>query len=414
MIADERIAGVAELMNYPGVYLGLESELAKIEAGKGKNIDGHAPGLTGRNLNAYVLAGVRSDHESTELAEAVEKLRLGLHVLLREGSTERNLSTLAPLVNAHNTMNCSFATDDKLAGDLVNEGHIDHCIRKVLAMGVPPVAALQMATISTARHYHLRNYGAIAPRFWADFIVFDDLKNFQVRQTYKKGLLVAENGKYLGPRPDPVPPPRSTMNLRYNVPADLQVANEPNRKIRVIEVVPNQIVTRELIETPRVEAGKIVPDPERDILKLVVVERHRATGNVGVGFVRGFKLREGALGSTVAHDAHNIVVVGASDAAITRAIEELQRMQGGQVVIQNGRVAAELPLPIAGLVSDKPLEEVIDRISNLNFAAQALGCDLDAPFMTLSFLSLSPIPELKLTDQGLIDAVHMKTTTLFV
>jgi adenine deaminase len=414
MIADERIAGVAELMNYPGVYLGMESELAKIEAGKGKNIDGHAPGLTGRNLNAYVLAGVRSDHESTELAEAREKLRLGLHVLLREGSTERNLSTLAPLINAHNAMNCSFATDDKLAGDLVNEGHIDHCIRKVLAVGVPAVAALQMATISTARHYHLRNYGAIAPRFWADFIVFDDLKNFQVRQTYKKGILVAENGKYLGPRPEPVPPPRSTMNLRYKASADLEVANKPDRKVRIIEVVPNQIVTRERIEAPRVEGGKIVPDPKRDLLKLVVVERHRATGNVGVGFVRGFKLREGALGSTVAHDAHNVVVVGADDTSITKAIEELQRMQGGQVVIQDGQVAAELPLPIAGLVSDKPLEEVIDRISNLNSAARALGCDLDAPFMTLSFLSLSPIPELKLTDQGLIDAVHMKTTTLFV
>jgi len=195
MIADERIAGVAELMNYPGVYLGLESELDKIQAGKGKSIDGHAPGLRGRNLNAYVLAGVNSDHESTELAEAQEKLRLGMHILLREGSTERNLEHLLPLINAHNSQNCSFATDDKLAGDLVSEGHIDHCVRKAVKAGMDPIAALQLATISTARHYRLRNMGAIAPRFWADFIVFDDLKDLVVRQTYKKGMLVAEGGK---------------------------------------------------------------------------------------------------------------------------------------------------------------------------------------------------------------------------
>src|SRR5580765_7575756 len=199
MIADQRIAGVAELMNYPGVFLGQESELAKIRAGKGKNIDGHAPGLAGRNLNAYVLAGVQSDHESTELSEAREKLRLGLHILLREGSTERNLATLVPLINSQNAMNCSFATDDKLAGDLVSEGHIDHCVRKAIRMGMAPITALQIATLNTARHYRLRNFGAIAPRCWADFIVFDDLKNFVVRQTYKKGILVAENGRYLGP-----------------------------------------------------------------------------------------------------------------------------------------------------------------------------------------------------------------------
>jgi adenine deaminase len=415
MIADERIAGVAELMNYPGVYLGEESELAKIRAGKGKNIDGHAPGLIGKNLNAYVLAGVRSDHESTELAEAAEKLRLGVHVLLREGSTERNLATLVPLINSHNTANCSFATDDKLAGDLVSEGHIDHCVRKAIRMGVPPMAALQIASINTGRHYRLRNFGAIAPRYWADFIVFDDLQNFTVRQTYKKGILVAENGKYLAAPSFPVPPPRSTMNLRYSAPHDFEIRFAGGRpRIRVIEIVPNQIVTRQSIETPRQANGCLASDPERDILKLVVVERHRATGNVGVGFVRGFKLKTGALGSTVAHDAHNVVVVGVEDADITRAIEELVRMQGGQVAVNNGKVTAELPLPIAGLVSDRPLDEVIKRIEALNRAAHQMGCDLEAPFMTLSFLSLSPIPQLKLTDQGLIDAVNMRAVGLFV
>jgi adenine deaminase len=430
MISDERVAGVAELMNFPGVFLGTKSELEKIKIGKGKAIDGHAPGLRGKNLNAYALAGVRSDHESTELDEAREKLRLGMHILLREGSTERNLEHLLPLVNAHNSQNCSFATDDKLAGDLVNEGHIDHCVRKSIKLGLPPITALQIATINTARHYRLHNLGAIAPRYWADFIVFDDLKNFQVRQTYKKGVLVAENGKYLAKSPAKISLPRSTMNLRYapkdfvvvaraSRPCDQKQKNTgkmpvPLQKIRVIGIVPDQIVTKEIILAPKIENGQVVADPSRDILKLVVVERHRATGNVGVGFVRGLKLKSGAIGSTVAHDAHNVVVAGTNDADILFAIRELERLQGGQVCVANGKVKAELPLPIAGLVTDQPLVKAMKLIDDLNAAAQALGCDLAAPFMTLSFLALSPIPELKLTDQGLIDAVHLRKTNLFV
>jgi len=413
MIHDERIAGVAELMNFPGVFLGFKSELAKIEAGKGKCIDGHAPGLRGKNLNAYALAGVRSDHESTELDEAREKLRLGMHILLREGSTERNLEHLLPLINSHNAQNCSFATDDKLAGDLVNEGHIDHCVRKSIKLGLPPITALQIASINTARHYRLRNFGAIAPRFWADFVVFGDLKNFQVRQTYKKGVLVAEDGKYLAKPPAKISLPRSTMNLRY-VPKNFIVKANGTKKIRVIEIVPKQIVTKGIVASPKIENGEVVADPARDILKLVVVERHRATGNVGVGFVRGLKLKSGAIGSTVAHDAHNVVVAGTNDADILFAIQELGRLQGGQVCVANGKVKAELPLPIAGLVTDQPLAKAMKLIDDLNAAAQALGCDLAAPFMTLSFLALSPIPELKLTDQGLIDAVKLKKTSLFV
>jgi adenine deaminase len=413
MIADERVAGVAELMNFPGVFLGAKSELAKIDAGKGKCIDGHAPGLRGKNLNAYALAGVRSDHESTELDEAREKLRLGLHILLREGSTERNLEHLLPLINSQNFQNFSFATDDKLAGDLVNEGHIDHCVRKSIQLGLPAITALQIASINTARHYRLRNFGAIAPRFWADFIVFDNLKNFQIRQVYKKGNLVAENGKFLGKSPAKISLPRSTMNLRYS-PKDFVVKANGAKKIRVIGIVPDQIVTKEIILAPKIENGQVVADTTRDILKMVVVERHRATGNVGVGFVRGLKLKSGAIGSTVAHDAHNVVVAGTNDADILFAIQELERLRGGQVCVANGKVKAELPLPIAGLVTDQPLAKAMKLIDDLNAAAQALGCDLAAPFMTLSFLALSPIPELKLTDQGLIDAVKLQKTTLFV
>ncbi len=431
MIGDDRIAGVAELMNFPGVFLGAKSELAKIDAGKSKCVDGHAPGLRGKNLNAYVLAGVRSDHESVEVGEAKEKLRLGMHILLREGSTERNLAHLLPLINAHNAQNCSFATDDKLAGDLVNEGHIDHCVRKAIRLGLPPISALQIATINTARHYRLQNLGAIAPRFWADFIVFDDLKKLVIRQVYKKGVLVAEDGRFLGRTPAKIGSPRSTMNLRYQ-PSDLKVLARASRpceskskrtggtpvplppKIKVIVIVPQQIVTRTAIVTPKVEDGEIVADTGRDILKLAVVERHRATGNVGVGFVRGFKLQHGAIGSTVAHDAHNVVVAGTNDADMLFAIQQLERMQGGQVAVANGKIKAELPLPIAGLVSDQPLKEVMKRIDDLNVAARAMGCGLQAPFMTLSFLSLSPVPELKLTDQGLIDAVKMQRTGLWV
>jgi adenine deaminase len=412
MISDDRVAGVAELMNFPGVFLGQKSELAKIEAGKGKCIDGHAPGLRGKNLNAYALAGVRSDHESVAVAEAREKLRLGMHILLREGSTERNLQHLLPLLNAHNSQNCSFATDDKLAGDLVNEGHIDHAVRVAIKGGVAPITALQIATINTARHYRLQNLGAIAPRYWADFIVCDDLKKLRVRQVYKKGVLVAEDGKYLAKLPARVPLPRSTMNLRYR-PADFLVPARRG-KIRVIQIIPNQIVTREVIVTPKVEAQQLVADPARDILKLAVIERHRATGNVGVGFVRGFKLKRGAIGSTVAHDAHNVVVVGTNDADMLRVVQELERLQGGQVAVVDGKVTAALGLPVAGLVSDRPLPEVMRRIEQLNSAAHQLGCDLSAPFMTLSFLSLSPIPALKLTDQGLIDATKLQKTSLFV
>ena len=429
MIHDERIAGVAELMNFPGVYLGEKSELAKIAAGKGKAIDGHAPGLRGKNLNAYALAGVRSDHESVAVEEAREKLRLGMHILLREGSTERNLGHLLPLINAHNSQNCSFATDDKLAGDLVNEGHIDHAVRKAIRGGVPPITALQIATINTARHYQLHNLGAIAPRYWADFIVFDDLKNFRVRQTWKKGVLVAENGKFLGKSPAKISLPRSTMNLRYS-PKDFVVMARASRpsgqkqkhtgkmpvplKIRVIEIIPDQIVTKELIVLPKIEGGEIVADTARDILKMVVVERHRATGNVGVGFVRGFKLKRGAIGSTVAHDAHNVIVAGTNDADILRVIQELEKLQGGQIAVVDGKVKAALPLPIAGLVTDQPLAKAMKLIDDLNAAAHAMGCDLAAPFMALSFLALSPIPSLKLTDQGLIDATKLQKTSLFV
>jgi len=270
-----------------------------------------------------------------------------------------------------------------------------------------------MGSINTARHYRLRNHGAIAPRFWADFLVLDDLQKFQVRRVYKKGRLVAENGFYLGEKQARIPQPRSTMNLRYHAPDDFLVQANGTQRIKVIAIVPNQIITEQAMEMPKVSDGQIVSDTARDILKLVVVERHQATGNVGVGFVRGFGLERGALASTVAHDAHNVIAVGANDADIIAAIRALEEMRGGQVAVADGKIEAALALPIAGLVSDQPLEVVMEKIAALNATAKSLGCALPAPFMSLSFLSLSPIPALKLTDQGLVDAVQMKLTSLF-
>ncbi len=243
--------------------------------------------------------------------------------------------------------------------------------------------------------------------------VLDDLEKFQVRRVYKKGKLVAENGLYLGEKPAHTPQPRGTMNLRYRAPDDFVVQAEGTQRIKVIEIGPNQIITEQALETPKVNDGQVVSDTARDILKLVVVERHQATGNVGVGFVRGFGLERGALASTVAHDAHNVVAVGTNDADITAAIRALEEMRGGQVAVADGTIAAALALPIAGMVSDQSLEVVMEKIAALNAAARSLGCKLPAPFMSLSFLSLSPIPALKLTDQGLVDAVNMRLTSLF-
>jgi adenine deaminase len=413
LINDERVAGIAELMNFPGVYLGLQSELDKIEAGAGKVIDGHSPGLTGKNLQAYALAGVRSDHESITAEEALEKMRAGMHILLREGSTERNLEHLIPVINQHSSANCSFATDDKLIGELANEGHLDHSVRKAIRLGVNPITAIQIATINTARHYKLKNLGAIAPRYWANFVVFDNLQDIQIRQTYKQGQLIAENGKFKGHLPAKTPVPRSTINLKYS-PKDLKLKAKPGKQIRVIGIVPKQIVTESLIAEQTIKDQELISNTDTDILKMVVIERHKATGNVAVGFVTGFKLKKGAIASTVAHDAHNLVIVGVTDADILTAIQAVEKMQGGQLAVADGKVLAKLELPIAGLVSDKPMASVVKSLEALNKAAQQLGCELDAPFMTLSFLSLSPIPSLKLTDQGLIDATVIKKISLFV
>ena len=410
------ITGIAEMMNFPGVFLGWESEINKIAQAQGRPIDGHSPALTGKNLDAYIAAGITSDHECTSADEARDKLRRGMHILIREGTAERNMHDLLPLVTPANARHFSFATDDKHPASLMDEGHIDNHVREALAFGLDPVIVFQMASLNTARHYRAMHRGAIAPGYYADLVVFDNLADVRIRSVYKNGYLVAQDGEYLGSTDVPPVPGKllNTINTAPFTADDFKIAANGAAKMKVIEIIPRQIVTKAVIEDCTSANGQVTADTERDILKLSVIERHNATGNIGTGFVRGFGMKEGALASTVAHDAHNIVVVGTNDEDMAAAVHELIRIGGGLCVVRNNEVLESLPLPIAGLVSDKPLEEVRAKEDALKAAAKTCGCTLSDPFMTLSFLALSPIPALKVTDQGLVDAEKFELTNLFV
>lgn len=397
-----RVIGLAEVMNFPGVFLGVPEVLAKIDAAGDLPVDGHAPGLSGKNLNAYIAAGVGSDHESTGVEEAREKLRRGMHIFIREGTTARNLTELLPLVTPSNSAYCSFCTDDRHPQDLLEEGHIDALLRMATAQGLEPVTAIQMATINTAAYFGLRGLGMVAPGYRADLVVFDDLRALRARMVFSEGERVAEDGEYLGPRPRPPEPPGSGVAVAWEK-VDLSVAAGAGARARVIHAIPGQIVTGQSIEELAVRDGLAVCDPDRDILKIAVIERHRGTGNIGVGFVKGFGLKSGAIASTVAHDNHNIVVVGASDEDMVAAARAVAETGGGQAVVAHGRVLASVPLPIAGLMSDLPLEAVRDRVEAMTRAARELGGTLPDPLMTMSFLALAVIPELKITDLGLVD-----------
>ena len=409
----DRVLGLGEVMNFPGVLSRDPEVWAKLEAAHGKPIDGHAPGLSGYELWAYRLAGPRTEHECTLLREAREKLRAGMHILIREGTTARNLSALIPLLSAHTAPFVHFCTDDRHPETLHTEGHMDDVLRKAIAGGTDPLVAIAAATIHAARAYGLVDLGALAPGFRADFLVVSDLEQFEVERVYVGGELVAEGGRCLTECPDiPAGDVRGTVDvdtgaLSFRIPAE-------GKKARVIGVVPGQVVTEGLILEPKEVGGEVVADPERDILKLAVVERHRGTGNVGLGLVRGFGLKRGALGSTVAHDSHNIVVVGTNDGDMRLAVARLVELGGGQVVIADGKVLAELPLPLGGLMSDLPLEEVVRRSGGLKKASRSLGCVLPDPFMQLSFLALPVIPKLKLTDLGLVDVERFELASLFV
>jgi adenine deaminase len=407
-----RVIGLAEVMNFPGAFLGVPEVLAKIEAAGDRPVDGHSPGLSGPPLDAYVAAGIGSDHECTQMEEAREKLRRGMHIFIREGTTARNLNALLPLVTKENAAACSFCTDDRHPEDLLDEGHIDALIRMALAEGLDPITAVQMATINTARYFGLGGLGAIAPGYRADLIVFDGFEDFRARQVFSEGVLVAEDGEYLGSRPAPPTPPGSGVRVDWEK-VQLAVAANGATRARVIHAIPGQIVTGQSVEEMKVVDGIAVTDPERDLLKIAVIERHQGTGNVGVGFVRGFGLERGAIASTVAHDNHNIVVVGASDEDMIAAARAVAETGGGQAVVADGQVLTSVPLPIAGLMSDLPLEEVRDRVEAMGAASRELGGTLPDPLMTMSFLALAVIPELKITDHGLVDVNKFEVVPLF-
>ncbi|MFH0914664.1 MAG: adenine deaminase [Chloroflexota bacterium] len=399
--------GLGEVMNFPGVLAGDPSVLAKLCLSQGKVIDGHAPGLSGKNLNAYLAAGMSSDHESVALEEAREKLEKGMYVMIREGSSEKNLDTLLPLVTEKTSHRCLLVVDDRTPVDILRDGDMDAVVRQAIARGLEPVRALQMATLNTAEYFRISRLGAIAPGYQANLLVLGDLRRFQVEGVYYRGRLVAREGEMSAPGKPPRSELTDTVNIKPFTPSDLRLSARGEVE-PVVEVVPGQIVTRKIMERVRVVDGEVVPDTARDILKLAVVERHRATGNIGRGLVKGFGLKSGALASSVAHDSHNIVAVGVSNEDIYTAVKEIERLQGGLVAVGEGKVLASLPLPIAGLLSDQPLEAVVSRLEKLEKVARELGTKLPSPFATLSFLALPVIPELRVTDLGVVDVGEFK------
>jgi len=404
----QNVIGLGEMMNFPGIINGTEQVLSKIAAAEGKVIDGHAPGVTDKQLNAYMSAGIYSDHESTALEEGREKLRRGMHLMIREGSSEKNLAALLPLVTDKTYKRCLFVVDDRSCSDLLREGDIDAVVRKAIQKGLEPVRAIQLATINTAEYFRLHDRGGIAPGYIANLITIIDLSHLEIDMVFYNGRLVARNGNYLAPPPEtPAKELADTVRIKpFNIEAlRLTITGE---SFPVIEIVPGQIVTKKRIERVKAKDGIAMPDIDEDILKLVVVERHKASGNIGLGLVKGFGLKQGALASSIAHDSHNIIAVGTNDPDIFTAIKEIERLHGGLVVCSAGKVLSALPLPVAGLLSPEPLKVVVDNFENLEKAAAGLGDVPPAPFALLSFLALPVIPELRLTDLGLVDVLEFK------
>lgn len=413
---DERVVALAEMMNFPGVVHADAGVLRKVNLGLARRIvDGHCPGLRGRALQAYAAAGISSDHESTGIDEAREKLRAGMQVFIREGSAARNLGALLPLVMElpHALSRFCFCTDDRHPADLRDEGHIDHIVRKAIGLGLDPVRAITIGSLNTARHYRIRDMGAVAPGYRADLIVCEDLREFRPRLVYRHGNLVAREGAYLGPTPSVGAYPAAPVRLPAGIGVEsFAIRCAEGARVRVIGMDPHQLVTEHLVEPALVRDGRAVADPSRDMLKLAVIERHHGTGNLGLGFVRGFGFRSGALASTVGHDAHNLAVVGDNEPDMLAAARALAEAGGGQCVVSGGRVLAMLPLPIAGLMSDQPAETVIAQQAGLLGAARTLGCPHDDPFMPLSFMPLPVIPSLKLSDMGLVDVDRFEIVPL--
>jgi adenine deaminase len=411
------VLGLAEMMNYPGVIYGNEGVLDKLDLFAGRVIDGHAPAVSGKALNAYVAAGIGSDHECTTVEEAAEKLRLGLTIFIREGTTTRNLRPLLPLVTAANHHRLCFCTDDRQPNSLIDEGSIDFMVRTAIAAGIDPIMAIRMGTINTANYFRLHDYGAVAPGRYADLVVFSDLHDLRAEMVFRAGMLVAQEGQMVV-----TPPPprhidlRSSMNVKPDA-LDLRLlapsSDIAEVRAHIIRALGDQVVTGHEIDVARVVNGEIVSDIERDLLKMVVIERHQAKGNIGKGLIRGFGLKRGALAGSVAHDHHNLVVIGADDASMARAAHAVIEMGGGLAAADGDQVVATLPLPVAGLMSEQPIHDVRVAYDHLIAAAQRMGSALPDPFMTMSFMALEVIPKLKLTDVGLVDVEQFTLIDVF-
>ncbi len=414
LIGHPRVLGLAEVMNFPGVVSGDVAVLAKIERFQGRPIDGHAPGLTGPALDAYLSAGIGSDHECTRLDEAREKLAKGMHIMLREGSQARDLEALAPLVRPWTAPRCMLVSDDCHPEDLLKHGHMDRILTRAMDLGIDPITAIRLITLSPAQYFGLRSLGAVAPGYQADMVILSSLRSLQIQRVYKKGRLVAEGGRcLLAPSPAAAEIRLGSMNLGEVRAEDLRIPAQ-GKEVRAIRLAPNTLITGEEIVEPTVRDGEVVGDPDRDLLKVAVLERHRGSGRKGLGFVRGLGIRGGALASTVAHDSHHLVVAGVTDSDMAIAANALRDVGGGLVVAREGAVLARLPLPVGGLMSDRPLDQVVTWKEEINRAAQEIGAVLEQPFMALSFVALSVIPKLKLTDRGLVDVELFKHVPLFV
>ena len=395
-----RVLGLAEMMNYVGVVNGKEEPVRKILCSQAhhKKIDGHAPGLSGLALNAYIAAGVYSDHECFTLEHALEKLQKGQFIMIREGTAAKNLKALLPLLNQQYYSRCMFATDDKHPSDLLHGGHIDYIVKNAISMGVDPIIAIKTASHNAARYFLMNNKGAIAPGYLADFVIFDDFRNFDIQMVIKKGRVVFENGKPVDVMEPEIPlslemRARDTMHLE-DITAE-QLKN--SRSLGHLKLIPGELVTENLGTAEGI-------DPEKDILKICVFERHQGTGHIGMGYLTGYGLKKGAVATSIAHDSHNIIAVGENDADIALAVNRVKHMGGGIAVAAGGRILAELPLPIAGLISDQPLPQVNEMLENAKEKARALGVAPDVdPFMTLSFMSLTVIPSLRVNTKGVFD-----------
>ena len=395
LLRRRRVLGVAEMMNFPGVVSGDAGELAKLALAT--HVDGHAPGVRGRALQAYAAAGIRSDHEASTLDEGRERLRAGMWLLVREASAARNLRTLLPLAAEYGPHRIAFCTDDREPEHIAEDGHINAMVRDAVDFGISPEDALVMASHNPAHYHGLDHLGAIAPGRQADLVLLGDVERFVPELVLKRGRSVEEIPR--ATVPDWV---RHTVRIGALGPEVFRIAWSGGAA-RVIGLVPGQIITESLVDVPKHRSGEAVADPERDLAKIAVIERHLGTGRSGLGFVRGFGLRRGAIGSTLSHDAHNLVVVGMDDTSMAFAVRRLANIGGGIVVVDGGELLAELPLPVAGILSDAPLATVVAASEALVAAARGLGCEIEAPFQLLAFLALSVIPALKITDRGLVD-----------